>query len=809
MAFVPASEDFISFDFEHTSHATAATTSSPSVPELVSPGHASSSGAVSPARGGNLSQLSSSSTGDISSSSLDSGAGSGSHKEFHPATFAAAKAKWLQKQLQEREAEYVERQDCVVFVGTWNVNGKPPQESLDPWLLPSNPSERMADLYAVGFQELDLSANALLLNDTSRSTLWEEAIYRSLNSRGQRYSLISSRQLVGMLLCVFVREELRPHVGNAASVAEGVGIMGMMGNKGGVGVRIRFFDSTLCFVNSHLSAHQENIERRNQDWRDITRRLQFPPIPINYAGLDQRLLSPKPIEDGFPTTTASLSSSASSTTSSVSSSAPSSSPSARGGPSTSDESSGILDHEHCFWLGDLNYRIDLPDWQCRQFVAAQNWAALRARDQLIDQMSKKATFEGWTEGLPSFAPTYKYDLGCNNYDSSEKRRVPAWCDRILWRTKSDVRHINQVAFRRHELLTSDHRPVSSVFVVSLKKIIVAHRAKMFGELVKQLDMLENELTPDVQLSGNLVQFGPVSYMVANTQHIQLENTGQVIARFRFIPKLTERAPCKRWMWVNPAFGMLVPGEKMNVGFTMYVDNATAEALNLCREELEDTLIMHIENSKDCFVAVSGQYQTCAFGCPITYLVRFIGPVRTSKPLPEEATEEHLSIPKELWYITDAIYSRGLGHKNLFLETGVQQEMEQIRDALSTGSSLDDPNWSVYSLGESFVRLLESFPISVVPQSLYRQCLETAHSFTLAKQLLSFLPPAHYNVFHYVVAFLREVLTQSPKNQLTQAQLAMLFGSVLIRPPPGEVASEEAAAAKRKAQFLSNFLEPEK
>ena len=29
------------------------------------------------------------------------------HAEFHPATFAAAKARWLQKQLQVRESEYV------------------------------------------------------------------------------------------------------------------------------------------------------------------------------------------------------------------------------------------------------------------------------------------------------------------------------------------------------------------------------------------------------------------------------------------------------------------------------------------------------------------------------------------------------------------------------------------------------------------------------------------------------------------------------------------------------------------------------
>lgn len=441
-------------------------------------------------------------------------------------------------------------------------------------------------------------------------------------------------------------------------------------------------------------------------------------------------------------------------------------------------------------------------------VVAQNWAGLLAYDQLVDQMGKKAVFDGWSEGVPDFAPTYKYDVGTNNYDSSEKKRIPAWCDRILWRTKSDPKLIRQAAFRRHEMMTSDHRPVSALFVTSIKKIIVPHRAKMFGEMVKHLDMLENELTPDVQLSNNIVQLGPVHYMVATSHSITVENTGQVIARFRFIPKPLDQNATKPWLWVNPSFGMLVPGERSTVTFTAYVDNASAEGLNLGREDLEDTLIMHIENSKDCFISVVGDYQVAAFGSPISHLIRYIGPVRTSKPLPEDATDEHLSIPKELWQLIDAIYRRGLGDKNLFLETGVQQEMEQIREALALGTPLEDLTCSVYSLGEALVRLLESFSQSVVPSTLYRQCLETAHSFTMSKQLLSFLPPAHYNVFHYVTAFLREVLTQAAKNQLSLSQLALLFGSVLIRAPPGEFIADEAAVSKRKAQFLANFLEPE-
>lgn len=65
-----------------------------------------------------------------------------------------------------------------------------------------------------------------------------------------------------------------------------------------------------------------------------------------------------------------------------------------------------------------------------------NLDALKRADQARAQMAAGAVFHGLREGPLAFAPTYKFDKGAMDefaYDSSEKRRVPAWTDRVLFK----------------------------------------------------------------------------------------------------------------------------------------------------------------------------------------------------------------------------------------------------------------------------------------------------------------------------------------------------------------------------------------
>ena len=134
----------------------------------------------------------------------------------------------------------------------------------------------------------------------------------------------------------------------------------------------------------------------------------------------------------------------------------------------------------------------------------------------------------------------------------------------------------------------------------------------------------------------------------------------------------------------------------------------------------------------------------------------------------------LSVPKEIWRLADYIFKNGLDAEGLFVTAGEAEEMEKIRDCLDEGRDFDfqGSNTAIHSVCETLVRLLESLPEPVVPFNLYQRCLDSYQTYQLAKQAVSQISTIHYNVFVYLTAFLREVISHSNKNGLTSEGLGM-------------------------------------
>ncbi|KAJ1984041.1 hypothetical protein H4R34_000903 [Dimargaris verticillata] len=642
---------------------------------------------------------------------------------FNPAS-KATKDAWIHGELRAREAQFTDYQSIRMFVGSWNVNGRMATQSLAPWFESmADEDGRLPELLVLGFQELDLRAEAYLVYDGGKEAIWCQAIEHGLGDRATHYHKHVSKQLIGMLIVVYVHTTLADRIQHVMVDSAGCGIMGMIGNKGAVAVRFELDNSSFCVVNCHLAANMNQVDRRNQDFHDICRRVAFvgaadpagamtsppptvrspgappsqlpspglpPPIspsplppvlPVNPPLVDPRPAAASPPLDLEPTAlTTALSASGLATARSTQA--------ASLEPLTNVRPSGLFDHDYLIWLGDLNYRIPLPPPKIQSLLDSRQYKYLQDFDQLNIQKANRTAFVDFHEHPLDFAPTYKYEVGTNQYDA---KRVPAWCDRILWWSRHNSHHVQQRTYHSHMALTSsDHKPISSSFDIWTKAFRRADQAAVYGQIMRELDRYENECMPAARLSETQLDFGSVTYTTPVTRTVTLHNTGKVPVQFRFIPKLDDTDFCRPWLWVNPPTGTVLPGAQMPIYFTIVVGQTNASMLNISQEELRDILILHLQDGKDYFISVQGNYLPTCFGTRLDVLARLPKPIRqmTLEEIQALGDESQYSIPRELWRLVDFIYRHGLQIPNVFHVTGDPTLVAHIQYCLDTGDEFD-------------------------------------------------------------------------------------------------------------------------
>ncbi|XP_069886685.1 synaptojanin-1 isoform X6 [Dipodomys merriami] len=369
------------------------------------------------------------------------------------------------KSMCENFYKYSKPKKIRVCVGTWNVNGGKQfrsiafkNQTLTDWLLDApklagiqefqDKRSKPTDIFAIGFEEMvELNAGNIVNASTTNQKLWAVELQKTI-SRDNKYVLLASEQLVGVCLFVFIRPQHAPFIRDVAVDTVKTGMGGATGNKGAVAIRMLFHTTSLCFVCSHFAAGQSQVKERNEDFVEIARKLSFP--------MGRMLFS----------------------------------------------------HDYVFWCGDFNYRIDLPNEEVKELIRQQNWDSLIAGDQLINQKNAGQIFRGFLEGKVTFAPTYKYDLFSDDYDTSEKCRTPAWTDRVLWRRRKwpfdrsaeDLDLLNAsfqdeskilytwtpgtlLHYGRAELKTSDHRPVIALIDIDIFEVEAEERQNIYKEVI--------------------------------------------------------------------------------------------------------------------------------------------------------------------------------------------------------------------------------------------------------------------------------------------------------------------------------------
>jgi phosphatidylinositol-bisphosphatase len=391
-----------------------------------------------------------------------------------------------------RETQFTESVTVKIFCGTWNVNAKKQEGGLTDWLLPKETmrDQGPADVYAIGFQEMvDLNAMNVALDSgksQQRSTFWQQTITECLQSVGQ-YTIIAEKHLVGLLLVVLVKSSLHQYVKDVRTASLGVGIMGMLGNKGGVSVRLCLYDTSICFVCAHLAAHRENVAGRNSDFKNIYERTIFltseQAVIENASEHNSLVVRPRYGADRFI-----------------------------------DVDVTVPDHEIIYWIGDLNYRIteDVPTDDVFYKIDTKDIAFLRPFDQLNIERARGAAFQGFIEGQLNFPPTYKFQPGTDLYErrAEKKLRAPAWCDRVLWKTaKPDA--VKLLNYRCATLRPSDHKPVSALLETQLRIVVAQKEREVYSNLMNSLEHWKNDSLPVAEVSGYPIDMTNVKFNVSS------------------------------------------------------------------------------------------------------------------------------------------------------------------------------------------------------------------------------------------------------------------------------------------------------
>lgn len=222
----------------------------------------------------------------------------------------------------------------------------------------------------------------------------------------ETHSLIGEATMKSLQLFLFGQKNAVPYLRDIKVDNYAVGgLGGLIGRKkGAVAIYINFNGICMVFISCHLSAHAHKVEKRNSQCEHISDSL--------FSA--DRKRCPRPCH-------------------------------------------------LTVWLGDLNYRIEgISNQPARRLIRKNLHSALVSKDQLLQEAERGQVFSGYCEGTLSFKPTYKYNVGSSDYDTSHKIRVPAWTDRILFKIDNNSIQAVLSAYEAIEdIESSDHKPVKA------------------------------------------------------------------------------------------------------------------------------------------------------------------------------------------------------------------------------------------------------------------------------------------------------------------------------------------------------------
>ncbi|XP_067898054.1 phosphatidylinositol 3,4,5-trisphosphate 5-phosphatase 1 isoform X2 [Heterodontus francisci] len=328
--------------------------------------------------------------------------------------------------MKNKHSDFPEPDMINIFIGTWNMGNASSPTDIRSWFLCRGQGKTRDDTAA------DIPHDIYIIGtqeDTQGEKEWVELIKSTLKDITYiKFKHIATQTLWNIRIVILAKPEHEHRISHISTSSVKTGIANALGNKGAVGVSFMFNGTSFGFVNTHLTSGSEKKLRRNQNYINILR----------FLNLGDKKLSPFDITNRFT---------------------------------------------HLFWLGDLNYRVELPTQEAENIVEKirqQQYQELLAKDQLTMEKSDKKIFLQFQEEEITFPPSYRYDRDSRdiyNYIKQKatglKYNLPSWCDRVLWKSYPNVHVMCQSYGCTTDIVTSDHSPVFATFEVGVSTQFVS------------------------------------------------------------------------------------------------------------------------------------------------------------------------------------------------------------------------------------------------------------------------------------------------------------------------------------------------
>uniref|UniRef100_A0AAZ3R3R1 phosphatidylinositol-3,4,5-trisphosphate 5-phosphatase n=1 Tax=Oncorhynchus tshawytscha TaxID=74940 RepID=A0AAZ3R3R1_ONCTS len=312
-----------------------------------------------------------------------------------------------------------------IFIGTWNMGSVPSPKAVGSWLLCRGLGKTLDEMTVTIPHDLYVFGTQ---ENSVCDREWVDSLRTALKEHTELdYKPIAVQTLWNIKIAVLVKPEHENRISHVGVSSVKTGIANTLGNKGAVGVSFMFNGTSFGFVNCHLTSGNEKIGRRNQNYLDILRLLS----------LGDKQLSSFDISLRFT---------------------------------------------HLFWLGDLNYRLDMDIQEILNYINRKEFDPLLKVDQLNLEREKNKVFLRFAEEEISYPPTYRYERGSRDTYVWQKQKatgmrtnVPSWCDRILWKSYPETHIVCNSYGCTDDVVTSDHSPVFGTFEVGVTSQFVSKK----------------------------------------------------------------------------------------------------------------------------------------------------------------------------------------------------------------------------------------------------------------------------------------------------------------------------------------------